>query len=53
LNSFYNQTVDEENKRNSRNTKRIPYVKAPVGNIEQTGEFVSTPGDNRLVTQNI
>ena len=53
LNSFYNQTVDEENKRNSWDEKRIPYVKAPSGNIKQTGEFVSAPGDDRLITQNI
>lgn len=51
LNSFYNKTVDEYNKK-YEDELIIPKVKAPVGTNNKVGEYVVAPGSNGIVTKN-
>lgn len=62
LNAFYNKQADEYNEdfdrfgwskeKGTYEKPFVPVVKSPKGNIDEVGEFVKAPGDDRLLTPN-
>lgn len=63
LNAYYNKGVDSYNNsfnkegwspsRGNYEVPFVPLVKAPKGNINETGEYVEAPGGNGILTKNI